>query len=99
MREVKEETDVDVENLRYKSVTNDISIGGNPLKHYITIFMIGDICPDSPPVTNMEPDKCFGWEWTPIETLLNIEKNCSAEIFDPLRRFISENIADVELFK
>ncbi len=43
VREVKEETNLDVENVRFHHVTNDPCIGGNKEKHYITIFMRADV--------------------------------------------------------
>ena len=40
-REIKEEANLDLDeaSIRFVHVTNDAAIGGNPDKHYITIFM------------------------------------------------------------
>eukprot|EP01041_Mallomonas_annulata_P008640 gene8640-17822_t len=90
-REVKEETDLTIENVIYKTITNDIAICGNPLKHYITIFMSGEVIESSPSLKNMEPDKCDGWEWMPSSKLIDIHRTTPDELFDPLRRLINEN--------
>lgn len=43
IRETKEETNLDVANLKLFHVTNDPAIGGDANKHYITIFMSGQL--------------------------------------------------------
>lgn len=59
-REVKEETGLDVGNITFGTVTNDIF---SPEKHYITIFLIAEYIGGEP--QNLEPEKCEGWEWFP----------------------------------
>jgi 8-oxo-dGTP diphosphatase len=39
-REAKEETNLDIDNITFKSITNDVFIAEN--KHYITIWMQGE---------------------------------------------------------
>ena len=58
-REVLEETDLTVGNLKFSTATNDIFEKEN--KHYITIFMIADSF--SGELKIMEPDKCEKWKW------------------------------------
>lgn len=58
-REVMEETGIEIKNLRFGMVTNDIF--ENEQKHYITIFIIADFA--SGDVTLMEPHKCEVWDW------------------------------------
>jgi 8-oxo-dGTP diphosphatase len=58
-REVREEVGIEIKNLRFGTITNDIF--KNEHKHYITISMISDF--ESGEVTLMEPDKCDKWEW------------------------------------
>jgi 8-oxo-dGTP diphosphatase len=89
-REVKEETGLTIENIKFNSVTNDIAIGGDESKHYITIFMTADVSDTSPPLQNMEPHKCEGWEWMQISSLYDLHTSNPTLIFDPLRRLISE---------
>ncbi len=58
-REVLEEVGIDIKNVVFGTVTNDIF--KREQKHYITIFMISDY--NGGTVTNMEPDKCEEWQW------------------------------------
>jgi 8-oxo-dGTP diphosphatase len=58
IREVKEETGMDVTNSKFVAVTNDIFEGED--KHYITIFMKAE-CLGEPKI--MEPDRCEMWNW------------------------------------
>jgi 8-oxo-dGTP diphosphatase len=39
IREAKEETDLDIENVKFFHVTNNPNMDNDPQKHYITIFM------------------------------------------------------------
>lgn len=58
LREVKEETGLDVRIVGVGIVTNDIFPEG---KHYITIQMIADYINGEPQI--MEPNKCEEWRW------------------------------------
>ncbi len=58
-REVLEETSLQVKNIRFGAVTNDIFKKEH--KHYITIFMVCDY--DKGELMNNEPEKCEKWEW------------------------------------
>jgi len=58
-RETAEETGVEIDNMRFLGITNDIMKDDE--KHYITIAMIADYKSGEP--TNLEPDKCLGWKW------------------------------------
>ncbi|KAJ0391026.1 hypothetical protein P43SY_011105 [Pythium insidiosum] len=68
IREVKEETDLDLTpaDLSFAYVTNDPMEDEG--KHYITIFMHARVREDQVP-RNMEPHKCQGWSWVPWESL------------------------------
>ena len=78
IRETKEEFDVELKNVRYATTTNDIFEKEG--KHYITIFMIGEI--ESGEIKIMEPDKTkeFSWfDWTELpqplfEPIVNLLK-------------------------
>ena len=74
VRETKEETNLDCTAIGFNAVTNDRSIDGNPHKHYITIFMNIQMNSDSASLTNMEPDKCGGWEWINFDDLKEMHK-------------------------
>ncbi len=58
-REVSEETGINIKNLEFGPVTNDIfkEMG----EHYITLFIISDY--DSGEVKLKEPEKCERWQW------------------------------------
>ncbi len=58
-REAKEETNVDIDNVRVLAVTNDIDkkIG----IHYVTVWVISDYAGGEP--KNMEPTKAENWDW------------------------------------
>lgn len=65
MREIKEETDLDVNlgDLKLVSLTND----ANEKAHFVTI---GFLCEKfSGEVKVMEPDEITKWEWFPIDNL------------------------------
>lgn len=64
-REVKEETGLEIENIRPGSFTNDLF--SQEGKHYVTLFMLAD-CPRGEPAI-CEPEKCEIWEWFPADAL------------------------------
>ena len=79
MREVLEETGMQVKTTRRYSVTNDIFTYEH--KHYITIFMIADSFIGEPKV--LEPDKCESWEWFDVHNLPD-------NLFKPLENLLLE---------
>ena len=58
-REVAEETGIEIKNIRFAAVTNDIFPEEG--MHYITVYMLCDHKSKEPAV--MEPNKCEAWEW------------------------------------
>jgi 8-oxo-dGTP diphosphatase len=79
-REIKEEVDIKVKNIRFGAVTNDIF--EKESKHYITIFMLTDY--ESEEVKTMEPEKCEYWEWFEWDKLPNPR-------FLPLQNLLKQN--------
>jgi 8-oxo-dGTP diphosphatase len=64
-REVKEETDLEIKNVRFGAVTNDkFVIEG---KHYVTIWMLSDWESGKEYIT--EPDKCIEQKWFTFDDL------------------------------
>lgn len=59
IRETREETNLEIDNIKMIGVTNDIFEKEG--KHYITIFMRADY--KSGELVRMEPSKCEKWEW------------------------------------
>ncbi|KAG3098792.1 hypothetical protein PI124_g16102 [Phytophthora idaei] len=76
LREVKEETDLDLKEAKFATVTNDPM--ENEGKHYITILMQA-VVDDEQTVRNMEPNKCEGWSWVPWADLRSRD-----DMFTPL---------------
>jgi len=64
-REVKEETNLDITNIRFAAVTNDIFKAEN--KHYATIWVLSDWA--SGELENVEPEKCTAQEWNTLDDL------------------------------
>ena len=65
IREVKEETSLDITNICFGAVTNDHFVEEN--KHYVTIWMISDWADGEEYIT--EPDKCVAQAWFTFDTL------------------------------
>ncbi len=65
IREVKEETGMDIENVRFGAITNDIFHDDN--KHYLSVWMIGDWKSGEPEI--IEPDKLVEFRWFDFDNL------------------------------
>lgn len=59
IRETLEETNLEIENIKFLTATNDIFHDTN--KHFVTIFMTCDY--KNWTLKTMEPDKFEKWEW------------------------------------
>ena len=90
-RELREEANLDIENIKFLKATNDICIDGNPSKHYITIFMQADISSDSPPLSNNEPHKCEAWQWMNVQELQQMSEEDPRSMFEPLLHFFEND--------
>jgi 8-oxo-dGTP diphosphatase len=66
-REVLEETGLDVQHLRFLTVTNDVMAAEN--KHYVTVFMVCQMDGEHVSPSVLEPEKCECWEWVTWESL------------------------------
>jgi len=64
-REVLEETGVEIVNVRFGGITNDIFESDG--KHYVTIWMLSDWKYGEERI--MEPDKCVAQKWAIFEDL------------------------------
>lgn len=87
-RECKEETNLDIENIRFVHVTNSFNMGGDPLKHYVTIFMRATLSSTSSPLQNVEPHKCDGWEWVRWSDIVDMRTKNPELLFDPMIHLI-----------
>ncbi len=80
IREAKEETNLDIDNLVFIALTNDIMEDTD--EHYVTIFF--STTNYSGELKTMEPDKCEKWKW------FN-PKELPSNLFLPLKNFIEGN--------
>lgn len=65
IREVKEETGMDIENVRFGAVSNNIFLDDNV--HSVTIWMLSDWKKGEPTIT--EPDKFIDQKWVDFDSL------------------------------
>lgn len=83
-REMKEETNLDISNIRVFGVSDDIQLN----KHFVTIQMIASEYKGI--VRIMEPDKQDEWRWFSI-------KDLPANIYSPSKKFIDAYKASIGL--
>ena len=56
-----------------------------PSQHYVTVYMVAAItASETLRIGNCEPEKCKGWQWVHVDSLLE------CKIFIPLRHFVEE---------
>lgn len=79
-REVFEETNLTIKNIRAGPYTNDVFTENN--LHYITLFMVADY--DSGELKIMEPLKCKEWRWVNWDSLPH-------PLFLPLQNLLRTN--------
>ena len=63
MREVLEETGLVVQNAYQAVVTNCVRVDHN--YHYLVSFVVAEVADTTCEPSNLEPDKCAGWQWVP----------------------------------
>jgi 8-oxo-dGTP diphosphatase len=76
-REVHEETNLEIQNVRVGTITNDIFEHDD--RHYLTVYMVCDYAGGE--LRIMEPDKCEGWHWFGWDDL-------PAPVFLPLKNLL-----------
>ncbi|MBU0894746.1 MAG: NUDIX domain-containing protein [Nanoarchaeota archaeon] len=83
IKEVKEETDLDINIIDANpvAVTNDFFTKNN--KHYITLFFRAKIINEKEPKLT-EPDKCEGWYWFSWNEL-------PSPLFIPIQNLLKQN--------
>ncbi len=79
-REVFEETNLKIKNIRAGPYTNDVFVENN--LHYITLFMVAEY--DSGELKIMEPNKCKEWRWVEWNNLPH-------PLFLPLQNLLKTN--------
>lgn len=61
IREIKEETDLEIENPEVIVVTNNLDTYKESGAHYISVVLLARGCQGE--LKNMEPEKCEEWLW------------------------------------
>ena len=88
IRETREEVGLEIRNVRFGAVTNDIFEKEN--KHYVTICMVADYVSGEAKVA--EPEKCERWEWFEWDEkklprpLFLSQQNLLKQGFDPITK-------------
>ena len=81
-REALEEIGVNIDNIEFFAVTNDIFT--TEKKHYVSIFLTTEI-QASAKIVNKEPHKTRAWQWWDIA-------NLPANLFLPLKNLIKTKL-------
>lgn len=61
IREIKEETNLDIFEPKVIAISNNLETYKEEGKHHISVFLL--ITKYSGELKNMEPEKCEGWNW------------------------------------
>lgn len=83
VREVREETGLEVSDLELFSANDDMQ----PDRHYVTLLFISRSCSGEPRV--MEPDKEDDWQWFSLDSL-------PGNLYSPTRRFIDKYLKSLD---
>ncbi|KAE8413395.1 NUDIX hydrolase domain-like protein [Aspergillus pseudocaelatus] len=95
-REVLEETGLTIRNVQFLTATNNVMLDEN--KHYVTVFVSGDIYGDVLEPELMEPEKCEAWEWVAWEEIVALAQDAMAgkesgekkKLFSPLVNLVEQ---------
>lgn len=89
VREIKEETDLDLEpsSVRLVGVTQDVF--DPQAKHYVTLFTCAKLLRTSAPLCNKEPHKCEEWSWISMKELLKRKNECFLPLQHALATFLN----------
>ncbi|KAJ4710602.1 nudix hydrolase 1 [Melia azedarach] len=63
VRELKEETGLDIQKIDFLTVTNNVFREKPKPSHYVTIFVRAVLADPLQVPQNVEPEKCYGWDW------------------------------------
>lgn len=83
-REVFEETNLQIKNVKFETITNDIrkEFKNN---HYVTLFFTANY--NSGNIINKEPHKCSEWKWVMWDFFLSSKK----DLFWPMQNLLKQN--------
>ena len=87
VREISEETGLEIQNIKFITAQNNIFDDGKP-RHFVTLLFSSDWKSGEP--KNLEPDKCERWEWFTWGDF-------PEPLFIPTRDFIKTRINPLEI--
>ena len=61
IREIKEETNINIKNPQVIAITNNMNTYKNEGKHYVSIILLVEDSMGEPLL--MEPERCENWQW------------------------------------
>ncbi|KAG6765806.1 hypothetical protein POTOM_029863 [Populus tomentosa] len=70
-RELKEETGLDINKTELLTVTNNVFLEEPKPCHYVTVFLRANLADPEQVAQNLEPEKCYGWDWYAWDNLPN----------------------------
>jgi len=80
IREIREEAEVEVENIRFAAISNLINF---PPHHYVVISLIADW--KSGEARVCEEDKCYDWGWYSLDALPSPLTPATADVIEAYR--------------
>ncbi|KDP29343.1 hypothetical protein JCGZ_18264 [Jatropha curcas] len=80
-REMKEETGLDIAKIEFVTVTNHVFLEEPKPSHYVTIFLRAFLADPKQEPQNLEPEKCYGWDWYDWD-------NLPKPLFGPLEKMV-----------
>ncbi|KAJ6987929.1 nudix hydrolase 1 [Populus alba x Populus x berolinensis] len=80
-RELKEETGLDINKTELLTVTNNVFLEEPKPCHYVTVFLRANLADPEQVAQNLEPEKCYGWDWYAWDNLPN-------PLFLPLEKMV-----------
>ena len=86
-REIREETNLRLaDDIQFVSVENNVFPDNVPKRHYVTVCLSAHVVDESE-LTNMEPEKCEGWEWASASDLID-DKGVYRPLFVPVKHIL-----------
>ncbi|CAI9779265.1 unnamed protein product [Fraxinus pennsylvanica] len=79
-REIKEETGLDITEIEFLTVTNNVLSEPKPIQLIAILMRAVMADPEQTPI-NLEPEKCDGWDWYDWD-------NLPKPLFYPLETFV-----------
>ncbi|KAH7516605.1 hypothetical protein FEM48_Zijuj10G0152800 [Ziziphus jujuba var. spinosa] len=83
VRELKEETGLDIEKIEFLTVTNNVFLDEVKPSHYVAIFVRAFLRDPHQEPENLEPTKCDGWDWYEWD-------NLPKPLFWPVQKMIKQ---------